>query len=94
MNKKQTAVEWLFDKISDLLIDFSEGNISAAYYGIKATEYKYQAKQMEKEQITDAICEGIQQFVVEFNEAKNTFTISYPDPNMIAEQYYNETYNP
>ena len=54
MEKKQTAVEWLFEKTNDLLIDFTEGNISAALYGIRATEYKYKAKEMEKEQIGDA----------------------------------------
>ena len=78
-----TAVEWLFDKINDLLIDFSEGNISAAYYGIKATEYKYHAKQMEKEQsITD------------YKHGQNNGYM-YRDGNgelIQAEQYYNETY--
>lgn len=48
---KQTAVEWLFEKINDALIEFSAGKISAAVYGIRVTEYKYQAKQMEKEQM-------------------------------------------
>lgn len=75
---KQTAVEWLAEQM---------------LHPQNHNPYINQAKQMEKKQIVDAICEGIQQFVVEFNEAKNTFTISYPDPNMIAEQYYNETYN-
>lgn len=85
MDKKQTAVEWLFEKISDLLIDYSEGNISALYYGIKATEYKHHAKQMEKEQMQKLI---IWMYKVSADQPMRFET----DIDDIVEQYYNETY--
>jgi len=88
MDKKQTAVEWLIDYVNS---ENYQNAFGQTYISVELIE---QAKQMEKEQIIDAICIGIQHFVVEFNEAKNTFTISYPDPNIIAKQYYNETYKP
>lgn len=81
MEKIQTAVEWLFEKINDLLIDFSEGNISATLYGIKATEYKYKAKEMEKQQIADAQSHAI-------SNADMTNNRGYFD----CDKYYNETY--
>jgi hypothetical protein len=78
MEKKQTAVEWLFEKTNDLLIDFTEGNISAALYRIRATEYKYKAKEMEKEQIMEA---------VSFGDCRGRVTTYLTD-----EEYYNEIY--
>lgn len=71
-----TAVEYLFEQINDALIDFTEGKITALIYGIRVTEYKRLAKQMEKEQIIDA-----------HNAGKNILP-----PNESGEQYYNETY--
>ena len=75
---QQTAVEWLFDQINDALIDFTEGKISASIYGIRVTEYKYQAKEMEKQQIIDA--HGIKMKGVNDHKCVN------------GEQYYNETF--
>jgi hypothetical protein len=57
-NKKYTAVELLFEQINDTLIDFTEGKISASIYGIRVTEYKQQALEIEKQQIINAwICD-------------------------------------
>jgi hypothetical protein len=66
---KQTAVEWLWRWMNDNQeATIEEGN--------KAFE---QAKEMEKDQITQAVYDGM----------GTNF-----DPNMgRAEQYYNETYN-
>ena len=56
---------------------------SAALYGIRATEYKYKAKEMEKEQLIDAHIEGQRVF----DEHPHTQWT-----NDQAEQYYKETY--
>jgi len=65
---KQTAVEWLLEQLrNEEGIDFIP------------TSFVNQAKAMEKEQITQAVYDGM----------GTNF-----DPNMgRAEQYYNETYN-
>jgi len=75
---KQTAVEWLFEKINDLLIDFTEGKISAAVYGIRATQFKYKAKEMENSKAFEI-----------FKAGQN----SMEEGGKGFEQYYNETYN-
>jgi hypothetical protein len=64
-NKKQTAVEWLIEK-----------TLNQDWYTYKSLEYIIQAKEMEKEQIIDAINYGCSDWG------------SYKD----AEQYYIETY--
>jgi hypothetical protein len=46
---KQTAVEWLLNKIES-----KNGKEFSSYY----TEFIEQAKEMEKEQIIDAYCKG------------------------------------
>jgi|688.fasta_scaffold783872_1 hypothetical protein len=64
-NKQQTAVEWLYDRFL------------FAGYSIPS-EWKEQAKEMEKQQIIDAA---------------NTLLYAGPGPgDTWAEQYYNETY--
>jgi hypothetical protein len=50
MEKKQTAVEWLFEKITQ--------NQEIRWRGTRYLELFEQAKQMEKEQIRDAWTDG------------------------------------
>jgi hypothetical protein len=64
---KQTAIEWLVDQFE----------VSHSYINEIFKETIEQAKQMEKEQITDAYWEGGQ---------------DVPTQGKQAEQYYNETY--
>ena len=64
---QQTAVEWLMQKIEKTLPNFIQA------WGV---EFE-QAKQMEKEQITDSYIMG------SYDMAEKKFT---------PEQYYNETY--
>ena len=67
MEKKQTAVEWLLQR-------FEDGDM----YNVEDVQLiKHQAKEMEKEQITDAYWDGGQ---------------DVPTQGKQAEQYYNETY--
>jgi hypothetical protein len=77
MEKKQTAVEWLFEKITQ--------NEEIRWRGTRYLELFEQAKQMEKEQIKDAFGEKRQFMGFEDNDE---FWIT----DMTAEQYYNETY--
>lgn len=76
-----TAVEYLFEQINDALIDFTEGKISASIYGIRVTEYKQQAKEMEKQQIIDAYVEGCSDSILDESTDKTR-----------SEDYYNENY--
>jgi hypothetical protein len=64
-NKKQTAVEWLYDRFL------------FAGYAVNP-EWKEQAKEMEKQQIIDAM--DVTQ--------RTDFYVKYEG----SEQYYNETY--
>ena len=67
-NKKQTAVEFLIEQIEGL-------NINDDTVWAEVTK---QAKEMEKQQIIDAYCEGRMSVI----EKKI----------ILVEQYYNETY--
>ena len=74
---KQTAVEWLiekldqnFDYVTDTLIE--------------------QAKEMEKQQIIDAYADGID---YDYTDLDIEFGIAESDRQNHAEQYYNETFN-
>ena len=51
---KQTAVEWFIEKDSQLTIDFIQGKITQFEFAAKKAVLKFQALQMEKEQIVDA----------------------------------------
>jgi hypothetical protein len=66
---KQTAVEWLYDRFL------------YAGYAVNS-EWKEQAKEMEKEQIIDANIAGMEFIPVDPNRYQED-----------AEQYYNETFN-
>ncbi len=76
MENKQTAVEWLFDKITQ--------NQDIRWRGTPYRDLFEQAKQMEKEQIIDANDSGFEDGVM-FTQIG---TPIYDTP----EQYYNETY--
>lgn len=80
-----TAVEYLFEQINDALIDFTEGKISALIYGIRVTEYKQQAKEMEKQQIIDAWQRG-------FDWGQSLAEQGHETTLIDAKHYYNETY--
>ena len=77
---KQTAVEWLIEKLNQC---------EPMYSGIQSNEHKEhleklveQAKQMEKEQIIKAYKDGRSDLASNFHKSLN----------MSLEQYYNETF--
>jgi hypothetical protein len=51
MEKKQTAVEWLYERLERMIP-------KTALYDIDKKQYYEQAKEMEKEQIIDAFKRG------------------------------------
>jgi hypothetical protein len=51
MEKKQTAVEWLYNTIDTHLVDFLDGDISLNDLSVKMLEAKLQALAMEKQQM-------------------------------------------
>jgi len=76
MEKKQTAVEWYIEQEQILGDKLSEGIIGLSLFNDEVAKLKIQAKQMEKEQMIDAVKYGYS----DWGSAKN------------AEQYFNETY--
>jgi hypothetical protein len=76
--KKQTAVEWLIEKIqlTDTIIDNGESSYVILFPNLKLKDIE-QAKAMEKEQIIDAYAIGKY-----LNQDDKTF----------AEQYYTQTF--
>lgn len=77
-NKKQTAVEWLIDKVieyqqKDLKISKNFDRLLIA-----------NAKELEKEQIEDAFCDGVD------DEYEHNINGSI---RKNSEQYYNEKFN-
>ena len=77
-NKKQTAVEWYFEKIKSHFEH--DGDLLETALFTHAI-----AKQKEKEQIIESIISTI----VGSNEI---YDKEYPEVRQVAEQYYNETY--
>jgi hypothetical protein len=78
MEKKQTAFEWYIEQkhiIDNKLVD---GILSCSGFESEVAKLKIQAKQMEKEQMIDAILDN----------RNITSQVTLKD----AEQYYNETY--
>lgn len=71
---KQTAVEWLIEKI--------EWHTGLEY--LYEEDYVIKAKELEKEQIEDAFCDGSDD---EYEHHING------DIRKNSEQYYNENYN-
>ena len=70
---KQTAVEWLIEQIK------KDSNLRLRGFDIDGVGKK--AKEMEKEQIIEAVTYG-----------QNNHTVSISADNERAEQYYTETY--
>jgi hypothetical protein len=82
MEKQQTAVDWFINKDSQVTIDFLEGKITQLQLAAKKATLIEQAKQMEKEQIVNAV-----------NVGYNMVTTSEPYDNLHkGDNYYNETY--
>ena len=71
---KQTAVEWLVDQIKS---DQNQKALSASEW----MQVIKKAKEMEKEQISEAYKIGVEEDV-------------YNNPLKTGEQYYDETFNP
>jgi hypothetical protein len=84
MEKKQTAVEWFIENDSQLTIDFIQGKITQLEFAAKKAVLKFQALQIEKEQIEDAWLNGMK------SEMIAPFGLNRYRPE--AEEYYNETY--
>ncbi len=76
---KQTAVEWLFKELNRIRIEDESGNIGTLSFFIQQDEALKQAKEMEKQQIIDAVTHGNRQEVYDATET-------------IGQNYYNETY--
>jgi hypothetical protein len=75
---KQTAVEWLYERL-ERMIPRTE------LYNIDKKHYLEEAKQMEKEQIVDAYIEGDRTAIKPEGEYKSLVIKD-------AEQYYQETF--
>jgi hypothetical protein len=54
-NKQQTAVEWFAQESWKLRVELEGGKISLGEYANKYYQLKEQAKEMEKEQIINAV---------------------------------------
>ena len=80
INMKQTAVEWYNSKVIELMTQREQGNIDVLEFRNQLDLLLEQAKEMEKEQIIDA---------VNFGDERGKIT-TYST----AEQYYNETFKP
>ena len=80
-NKQQTAVDWYIEKLLDLDYEYAKGLITLAVWSERKKSLIEQAKEMEKEQIKNAFCNG-----------DNTDCTSEQNIEEFAEQYYNETY--
>jgi hypothetical protein len=76
MKDKQTAVEWLKDKLFELEIKIDSKAHEEAFFIFE------QAKQIEKEQIIGANNDG----------ALMTYALPFNAPFKKGEEYYNETY--
>jgi hypothetical protein len=77
MNKQQTAVQYLMDKLYDPSYDIK-----------KQIKWFEEAKQMEEEQIKAAYNKGYQDGEIDSLDAKDGDVQSFDD----AENYYNETF--
>ena len=76
---KQTATDCLYDRVLKLFMQYHDEDVPTIDFSQAITEAYEWAKEMEKQQITDA-----------YNDGSAEWTdIEYTD----AEQYYNETYN-
>jgi hypothetical protein len=76
-NKKQTAVEWLIDKVEE-------------HFCLLPVDLIEKAKAMEKEQIIDARDSYVKQMLKVNDDLLIYGESQYKE--MTSEQYYNETY--
>jgi hypothetical protein len=83
---KQTAVEWYEKEINSLIEEYESGKISKRDFITMKHNLFYPAKEMEKQQIIDALKEGVN---FEINNSHST-QINYKKH---FEKYYNETFN-
>jgi hypothetical protein len=84
-NKQQTAVEWLAEKTFNQIELLKHSCISEEQFLNNMLIFREQAKEMEKERLTDAYCDG----------KANGMDISHPlslTKQISAEEYYNETF--
>ena len=79
---KQTAVEWLAEKLEYVNWMRNRDEISAGMADEWRKHYLEQAKEMEKEQIIESYCIGC----ADITKDNNIF------PRETSEQYYNETF--
>ena len=82
-NKKQTAVEWLFDRMVGLAEEYEDGIINYTSYINGINHFLDQAKEIHKEE------------VLNFNKMHDNHEIDALTNNTIlltAEEFYNETY--
>jgi hypothetical protein len=80
-NKKQTAVEWLYYEL------WKQTNFSLLNNILE------QSKEMEKQQIIDAYCDGFYISAEGFNGEYGLKNIENISEEIEAEQYYKETYD-
>ena len=78
----KTAVEWYAELEVKLTLDFISNKLNELEYGIKRIKLIEQAKEIEKEQIMNAM-DWIMNKYFEFHEQPTTSA---------REQYYNETF--
>ena len=84
MKNKQTAVQWLFDKITQ--------NEEIRWRGTRYIELFEQAKEIEKEQIIDARVSGFASSAEGWNGEVPCMKWSEMVRETKCEEYYNETY--
>jgi hypothetical protein len=78
---KQTAVEWLIERLLDLDYEYARELISLEVYKTTRIYLQEKAKEMEKEQIIQAYQHGVT------DEHGDTITFTTE-----GEDYYNSTY--
>jgi hypothetical protein len=81
---KQTAVEWLEEQDNVLTMKLLEKKLTPREFVVQKSKLVEQAKQMEKEQIVDAIFFGMQ-------KGLNVNKVPETDNDWVN-NYYNETY--
>jgi hypothetical protein len=84
---RDTAVQWYHKQIGFLFQQWHNHQITISEFHFKRLELQHQAKEIEKEQIINAVDEGISQ-----GYGKYIDTEWGRENDWKAEQYYNETY--
>jgi hypothetical protein len=80
-NNKQSSVDWFANESWQLKVQLDNQEISVDEYAVFYVRLLYKAKEMEKEQIINAFCNG-----------DNTDCTSEQNIEEFADQYYNEIY--